>query len=443
MATRQYIGARYVPKFFENPDGGNEWLNGIPYDALTIVSYADIRFISKKPVPANVGSPNNNPDYWIVSAQGGGISQDILNQINENTENVASLKTSVAKINGDVSDMQEEISHISTGKKKYVFMTNSWGSYVIDNKNYIQMAGDMLGLTENSDYYNISVGGASFAYNIGTKNYYDNLVNRNIPDKEAITDIFVFGGANDYAPADEVRTGIKRFAEYVKTAFPNARIHLAFLTKDLRKIVKNYEIGAIQEYMKISEYGGTYVKNSEYVFCKYSDFDETLFHPTLTALNYLARSMAQMVISDSIDVVREMEISVSAKSGCQINEYQGKVRMKQCNNNVYIYSYNNQSALFNVVITSPSYFNNCEINFSDTFFYGTTGTNKAPFFNCLGLKLVDSEYQVVSSSIRMGLTALTAEAGSKPELTLKTEIATSDTGAKTYQIYGECCISAL
>lgn len=436
MANRQYIGARYVPKYYENPDGSNNWLTGVPYEPLTIVTYADIQFISKKPVPANITSPNENPEYWIASAQGGGISQDILDQINNNTNNIAD-------INKEITDINNEINKISTEKKKYVFMTNSWGSYLVNNKNYIQMAGDILGLTENSDYYNISVGGASFAYNIGTNNYYDNLIARNIQDKEAITDIFVFGGANDYAPADEVRTGIERFANYVKTDFPNATIHLAFLTKDLRAIVKNYEIGAIEEYMKISNYGGTYVKNSEYAFCRYSDFNESLFHPTISAVPYLARVTAEMIKSNSIDVIREMQITVTAKSGCTINEYQQKMRMKQCNDTVYIYSYNNQSALFNIIIDNPTFVNNCEINISDTFFYGVTGSNKAPFFNCLGLKLVGSDYQVISSSVRMGLNALTALTDTKANLTFNSIIATTDTGAKTYQIFGECCISTL
>lgn len=40
MAVRQYIGARYVPKYFENPDGSNDWLEGVTYEPLTIVTYA-------------------------------------------------------------------------------------------------------------------------------------------------------------------------------------------------------------------------------------------------------------------------------------------------------------------------------------------------------------------------------------------------------------------
>ena len=37
MSRRQYIGARYVPKFFDW-DGSTEWRSGVTYEALTIVT---------------------------------------------------------------------------------------------------------------------------------------------------------------------------------------------------------------------------------------------------------------------------------------------------------------------------------------------------------------------------------------------------------------------
>lgn len=65
MSYIQYIGARYVPKVFDH-DGSSDWLSGVAYEPLTIVTYYGTSFASKKPVPASVGSPNENPDYWIV-----------------------------------------------------------------------------------------------------------------------------------------------------------------------------------------------------------------------------------------------------------------------------------------------------------------------------------------------------------------------------------------
>ena len=67
MALHQYIGARYVPKFYVNSDNTSEWRSGVIYEPLTIVTYNNKSYTSKKPVPANIGNPSANPDYWVAT----------------------------------------------------------------------------------------------------------------------------------------------------------------------------------------------------------------------------------------------------------------------------------------------------------------------------------------------------------------------------------------
>ena len=67
MAIRQYIGARYVPKFYDNPNNTSEWLPNVIYEPLTIVTYGLNSYTSKKTVPASVGDPANNPNYWVAT----------------------------------------------------------------------------------------------------------------------------------------------------------------------------------------------------------------------------------------------------------------------------------------------------------------------------------------------------------------------------------------
>ena len=64
MAVTQYIGARYVPKFYEG-SSGSEWDANVVYDPLTIVTWIGSSWTSKKNVPASVGAPNLNPEYWV------------------------------------------------------------------------------------------------------------------------------------------------------------------------------------------------------------------------------------------------------------------------------------------------------------------------------------------------------------------------------------------
>ena len=65
MTALQYIGARYVPIFYTNNDGTSEWRNGVIYEPLTIVTYNGNSYTSKKAVPASVGNPSANPEYWV------------------------------------------------------------------------------------------------------------------------------------------------------------------------------------------------------------------------------------------------------------------------------------------------------------------------------------------------------------------------------------------
>lgn len=60
---RQYIGARYVPQFFDDGHGSAEWAGDtVSYEALTVVTHLGNSFTSKKPVPTGIDI--NNTDYW-------------------------------------------------------------------------------------------------------------------------------------------------------------------------------------------------------------------------------------------------------------------------------------------------------------------------------------------------------------------------------------------
>ena len=60
--NRQYIGARYVPKFFENPNGGCDWIKALSYEPLTVVTYLGNSYTSRKFVPLNTEITNS--EFW-------------------------------------------------------------------------------------------------------------------------------------------------------------------------------------------------------------------------------------------------------------------------------------------------------------------------------------------------------------------------------------------
>lgn len=83
MAVRQYIGARYVIKVYENSldPSSAEWESGVTYEPLTMVTYLNSSYLSKKDVPGAIGNPASNPSYWVVTGAYNGQILNLQNQI--------------------------------------------------------------------------------------------------------------------------------------------------------------------------------------------------------------------------------------------------------------------------------------------------------------------------------------------------------------------------
>lgn len=75
---RQYIGARYVPKFADPI----EWDNLRSYEAMEIVTYLGTSYTSKKPVP--VGVELNNSEYWVVTGNYNAQFEDLKKTVYNN-----------------------------------------------------------------------------------------------------------------------------------------------------------------------------------------------------------------------------------------------------------------------------------------------------------------------------------------------------------------------
>lgn len=85
MSVRQYIGARYVTKIYENTldPSSAEWQASINYEPLTMVTYNNGSYLSKKQVPASVGDPAANPDYWVQTGFYNGQIADLQDKIDK------------------------------------------------------------------------------------------------------------------------------------------------------------------------------------------------------------------------------------------------------------------------------------------------------------------------------------------------------------------------
>ena len=93
MTTRQYIGPRFVIKIYENSQtaGSAEWEADTSYEPLTMVTYQNSSYLSKKAVPATVGNPASNADYWVVTGAYNGQIASLQSQINDTNSSISAL----------------------------------------------------------------------------------------------------------------------------------------------------------------------------------------------------------------------------------------------------------------------------------------------------------------------------------------------------------------
>ena len=104
MAVKQYIGARYVPKF-ASPI---EWAADTSYEALTIVTFNNASYTSKVQVPPTVGNPANNPQYWALT---GNYNSQVEQYRQETIQFKNEIKTSEEAYKNEITEDQNALKN--------------------------------------------------------------------------------------------------------------------------------------------------------------------------------------------------------------------------------------------------------------------------------------------------------------------------------------------
>jgi len=286
--TRQYVGARYVPSFFDGAQG-TEWLPNVQYEPLTIVTRNGNSYTSKKAVPAAIGAPENNPIYWastgIYSAQVEEVRQAILDLQAESRAADKALDNRLTLLDG----------------RRFVFVGDSYGSRPI---NWIDPLMDKF---PTNDCYKVAKGSAGF---YATPRFQDVLADslETIPNRDTITDIVVCGGANDLDPNISIvnlYNAIESFIAYCKTQFPAATVRIGYIG-----IVRhNWQNGTFhpQEARTLlcysygaAQYGGVYLSGVENIHRNMTEtVDQT--HPTQDSADRLAVGIYQALMGGTAE----------------------------------------------------------------------------------------------------------------------------------------------
>ena len=227
--VRQYVGARYVPKF-ANPAA---WTSGTSYEAMTIVTYNNSSYTSKIPVPATIGNPADNPDYWALT----GNYNAQVEEYRQETQKVAGdIETERNRATSAEEKLSTDITNLGTFKNaSLVAFGDSWVNPTTEfYGNWVETCAEILGCTKS---YNFADGGSGFsglqieesakAVSINAQvEYARNHMTES--EKNSVRYVAVIGGTNDFGYStitvahwcENVQTTLNR----AQKTFPNAKI---------------------------------------------------------------------------------------------------------------------------------------------------------------------------------------------------------------------------
>lgn len=297
MPTRKYIGARYVPTFYRNSEDNNnsEWEPNVIYEPLTIVTYNTNVYTSKKEVPAIIGNPAQNSEYWAATGVSGAAVADLTQQVyqldNKLTEKVGELNDTITGVNDNLT-----------------------GKIDIINSNELILIGDSFGVDASSGgeswitkllstypgAYHTAQGGAGFATSTLGASFLSLLQNLSVSadDKIKVKQIIVQGGTNDgnllaagSITSANIISKIAEFSQYVKTNYPNAIIKVVYTGWRLDNIYIGGFIDTREAYKSglISCNNAVFYPHAECIFHNSGFINHTdRVHPTGTASSYLA-----------------------------------------------------------------------------------------------------------------------------------------------------------
>ncbi|MBP3578667.1 MAG: SGNH/GDSL hydrolase family protein [Lachnospiraceae bacterium] len=282
MAVTQYVGARYVPKFYENSDNTSDWRSGVTYEPLTIVTYNGNSYTSKKPVPASVGNPSANLEYWAPT----GIYNEQVETLRQEFEE---LKESTETA---INEMMPK-----TGYEHVVLLSDSYGvNTATGGVSWIQHMKNNYASRIN---FYFAWGGAGFGYQPSETGYFPAYLGDLETDYEADAVIFL-AGANDgnlvylnRANEQNIYNGLQASVNILKNKYPNARIILGFVGR--YKNPNHYQAykRACEVYRNhADDLGYQYLTNSEYALHDTALIEGADIHPNSAGsekLYYVAR----------------------------------------------------------------------------------------------------------------------------------------------------------
>lgn len=288
---RQYVGARYVPKLFDN-NGDSTWIANMSYEPLTIVTYLNSSYTSKKPVPAGIGNPAQNPAYWVLTGNFNG-------QVAEYHEIVQEALDSIdGNVGNNIYDKNYQILCIGDS-----YFT---GTQVSQYETPVTQIASYFKKTNGVNIFNASKGGAGFlCYN---DNYILEVIKAyvaggNIPDNNKIKLCLIGLGYNDLLilknntslTSSDISKKMADVFYYLRITFPKAKIMTTFTSGGYANVDSNVK-ATLQRYYFYETIGGWgyYLGNSGNIL-KMGNNSQLLASDKIHPTNYGAIKLGQYI----------------------------------------------------------------------------------------------------------------------------------------------------
>lgn len=341
MSVRQYIGARYVMKIYENSQNPQnaDWEANTYYEPLTMVISGNNAYVSRKDVPATVGNPAQNPTYWAYWGSNTGQIAQLQQQVN-------AIETFDAAIH-------------TVQNRKFLFFGDSYGETYTSGggvviKGWLDNVVDILGLSASQYAGSYAYSGYGFLAN---NTPWLTKVNA-LADDPDVTDIVFLGGHNDAAYAvqyQSLETYIIDTIEACNTKFPNAHVWVGYCSFDTDSNIQDKLCKSI--YSRVAtEHGATFMSGIEYIVFNPSNILNHA-HPNNDGTKAIAGALASYLTGgECYNGIPATEITFDQNDPNVNITSMDKLTFSVENDHMIIEApFTTQSALFNISFGSSGY----------------------------------------------------------------------------------------
>lgn len=278
MSVLQYVGARYVPKLFDDGKGGMEWQPNTYYEPLTIVTYNNASYISRVPVAATIGNPVENNSFWANTGNYNGFVAAL-------DERLTAAEALIAKNTNDASRA------LSNLKKKVLWIGDSYSEGQGVATSFIERVKETLvpmGWTINI----AARGGAGFV-GLGTT-FLSLLESAPVNDYDLI---YVQGIGNDIGK--DISAALAQFVSACAERYPGVPIVVLPVTKN----VMQSNFGDISPKLNQCVSNGMGVVFSAYNWLIGKDrFQSDGVHPNTKGHDLLYHAVMNLLTGNSISI---------------------------------------------------------------------------------------------------------------------------------------------